>query len=55
MPIKDYSEWDADIGDLRRALPATIGLKILPHLLQSPRVPLRLNGCAILWAGAEFA
>ncbi len=55
MPIKDYSEWDADIGDLRRALPATVGLRPIPHLRQPPTDPLQLNGCAIVWAGVEFA
>jgi 23S rRNA (adenine2030-N6)-methyltransferase len=47
-PIKDYSEWDADITDLTHAVGRAGNVQVHPFLIQPPTNPMRLNGCAIV-------
>lgn len=47
-PIKDYSEWDADIADLTHAIGRAGHVQAHPFLIQPPTNPMQLNGCAIV-------
>lgn len=47
-PIKDYSEWDADIADLTHAIGRAGHVQVHPFLIQPPTNPMQLNGCAIV-------